>query len=206
MELHGAGVGRGFIKAPEPRSSPSINVSISFPEEFLMPTVSIDEVPLVKLWSARFFLKQLLTVWKIEVPVQFPNRLVLVSLLDAIIGEVYSSADALEKKLKRKIRSKKLKRSEHKLLTSLDRAKHNDNWLGRVIKLRNEGLHGSYLAEEIRIGGSPPLDLRLVRYKNGIVADVSLPEDLELVCGKLEELIKESTQLVEKACQERNAT
>lgn len=50
MELHGAGVGRAFIKSPEPRSSPSTNVSISFPEEFLMPTVSIDEVPLVKLW------------------------------------------------------------------------------------------------------------------------------------------------------------
>lgn len=156
--------------------------------------------------GARFFLKQLSTIWQIEVPVQFPNRLVLVSLLDAIIGEVYSSADALEKKLKRVIRSKKLKRSESKLLTLLHNAKNNDNWLGRIIKLRNDGLHGSYLPEEIRIGGSPPLDLRLVRYKNGIVADVSLPEDLGLVCDKLEELIKDNTELVEKAFQERNTT
>lgn len=33
-----------------------------------------------------------------------------------------------------------------------------------------------------------------------------MPKDLELVCGKLEELIQESERLLEKSTEERNAT
>jgi 23S rRNA C2498 (ribose-2'-O)-methylase RlmM len=163
----------------------------------------LDDVPLVKLWSARFFVKQLVVLWSIDVPVRFPNRFVLVSLLDAIIGEVYSAADALRKKLADEIRSKELKPWKRAIFVPLDAAMSSDNWLYRVRKLRNQGLHGSYLPENIRIGGSPPLDLRLVGYENGIVSNISLPEDFELVCQKLEELIQTSSKLIVTSLQER---
>ncbi len=100
------------------------------------------------------------------------------------------------------IRSKKLRPWKHEILGPLAKAMDNDNWLARIIKLRNRGLHGSYLPENIRVGGSPPLDMRLVGYENGIVADVSMPKDFELVCRKLEELIQQSYRLAEKSFQE----
>jgi len=201
-EVVGHGNGRGTVVTS--KSAGSNSKDISFPTDFLLPsTSSLDNVPLVKLWSARFFVKQLAVLWSIGVPVQFPNRLVLVSLLDAIIGEVYSAGDALCKRLANEIRSKELKPWKYTIFAPLKSAMSNDNWLYRVRNLRNQGLHGSYLPENIRIGGSPPLDLRLVRYENGIVANTSLPEDFQLVCQKLEELIQTSNKLIETSLQEK---
>jgi hypothetical protein len=119
------------------------------------------------------------------------------------MGEVCSAKDALRKKLTDEIRSKKLKPWKHRIFDPLDAATSDDNWLARLIKLRNNGLHGSYLPENIRIGGSPPLDLRLVGYENGIVRNTSMPEDFKLVCQRLEELIQTSRQLIETSLQER---
>jgi hypothetical protein len=185
------------------KSATPDSVGVIFPQDFLLPGTPLDDVPAVKLWSAKFFVKQLCVLWSIGVPVQFPNRLVLVSLLDAIIGEVCSAKDALRKKLADEIRSKKLKPWKHRILDPLDAATSDDNWLARVKSLRNKGLHGSYLPENIRIGGSPPLDLRLVGYENGIVGNTSIPEDFGLVCQRLEELIQTSKQLIETSLQER---
>jgi len=206
IELQGRGSGTGTVKQLVRKVMSSPSVPISFPHDFLLANVSIDDVPRVKLWSARFFVKQLSALWSIEVPVQFPNRLALVSLIDAIIGEVISARDALRKKLADDIQSNKLKPWKPEILAPLRKAMSDDNWLDRVLKLRNSGLHGTYLPENIRIGGSPPLDMRLVGYEKGIVADVSMPQDFDLVCRKLEELIQESYQLVEKSLEERNAT
>jgi hypothetical protein len=134
---------------------------------------------------------------------------VLVSLLDAIVGEVISGSEALRKKLAIEVRAKQLKPWKRRILSPLNVARSDDNWLARILTLRNEGLHGSYLPEEIRItigGVSPPLDLRLVRYKNGIVADTSLPQDLKLVCDRLEGLIAECSKLIEQSLQEKQNT
>jgi hypothetical protein len=187
------------------RTSKSVasSIDVSFPGDFLLPSISIDDVLGVKVWSARFFVKQLSVLWGINVPVQYPNRLVLVSLLDAIIGEVYSAADALRKTLTDEMRSKKLKPWKHTIFTPFNAANSDDNWLARVRRLRNQGLHGGYLPENIRIGGSPPLDLRLVGYENGITRNTSLPDDLECVCQKLEELIQVSKKLIEASFQEK---
>ena len=200
-EAYGYGSSRGTVLTST--SATPNNVDVIFPQDFLLPSTSLDDVPAVKLWSAKFFVNQLCVLWSIGVPVQFPNRLVLVSLLDAIMGEVCSAKDALRKKLTDEIRSKKLKPWKRRIFDPLDAATSDDNWLARVIKLRNNGLHGSYLPENIRIGGSPPLDLRLVGYENGIVRNTSMPEDFKLVCQKLEELIQTSRQLIETSLQER---
>jgi hypothetical protein len=181
------------------------NIRIDFPQDFLLPIVTLDDVPAVKLWSARFFVKQLTTLWSIEAPARFPNRLVLVSLVDAIIGEVISARDALRKNLADEISSRKLKPWKRGIFGPLTAAMSDDSWLDRILKLRNKGLHGSYLPENIRIGGSPPLDLRLVGYENGIVANVSLPKDLERVCQRLDELIRASKLLLETSLKERQS-
>jgi hypothetical protein len=178
-------------------------IDVSFPQDFLLPSVSLDDIPAVKLWSARFFVKQLFVLWSIGVPVQFPNRLALVSLLDAIIGEVCSAKDALCKKLAEEIRSKELKPWERRIFDPLYIAMSDDNWFDRVKKLRNQGLHGSYLPENIRIGGSPSLDLRLVGYESGIVENTSLPKDFDLICQKLQDLIQTSMHLIETSLQEK---
>lgn len=209
IEVFGTGNSSGHVKGLETKSSQVKKnsvfdaIDVSFPQDFLLPSISLDDVPAVKLWSARFFVKQLFVLWSINVPVQFPNRLVLVSLLDAIMGEVYSAKDALCKKLAEEIRSRELKLWERRIFEPLNIAMSDDNWLDRIKKLRNQGLHGSYLPENIRIGGSPPLDLRLVGYESGIVENTSLPKDFELICQKLQDLIQTSMQLIETSLQER---
>jgi hypothetical protein len=141
--------------------------------------------------GARFFVNQLATLWKMKAPAEFPNRFVLVSLLDAIMGEIISGSEALGKKLAVEIRSKQIKPWKRRIFVPLDSARSDDDWLARILRLRNEGLHGSYLPEEIRMGGAvDSLDLRLVKYKNGIIANTSLPEDLKLVATNWKQLSK----------------
>jgi hypothetical protein len=182
------------------------NTAVSFPSDFLLAIVSIDRVPEVKLWSARFFVNQLTVLWRIRVPIEFPNRLVLVSLIDAILGELISARDALHKELKDAIRAKGLAPWKREIFEPLAQATDDDNWLDRICRLRNYGLHGSYLPENIRIGGSPSPDLRLVGYETGIVRDADLPEDLRLVCEKMEDLIRLCKERVESAVEDKDRT
>jgi hypothetical protein len=151
----GTGKSSADVKGVETKSS-QLTIDVSFPQDFLPSNVSFDNIPEVKLWSARFFVNQLSVLWSIGVPVGFPNRFVLVSLLDAIIGEVYSAKDALRKKLADEIRSKKLKPWKRRIFVPLEIAQSDDNWLARVVKLRNQGLHGSHLPENIQYRSDAP--------------------------------------------------
>jgi len=147
-------------------------------------------------------------LWSVGVPAALPNRFAFVALVDAIIGEIISARDAHRKSLQEEIRDNDLKPWKSEIFGALHRAGEGDNWLARVEKLRNRGLHGSYLPENIRIGGSPSLDMRLVGYEAGIIADVPLPEDFALVCDKMEELAAASRTSVGQALleKEREAT
>lgn len=180
-------------------------MSVDFPDDFMPPQVSLDDVPLVKVWGARFFVEQLRELWRIRVPAGLPERLAFVSLIDAIIGEIISARDALERSLGDAVRASNLQSWEQEIRQHIISAQENDNWLARILALRNEGLHGNYLPEQIRIGGRYPVDMRLQRYTNGIVSDTDLPEDLSLVCDRMEELISLSRQAVATAIQERNS-
>ncbi len=158
--------------------------SIAYPTGFLsnlsLPP-SFDDVPRVKLFGAEFFVQQLRTLWNIAIPSQFPERYVFASTIDAIIGEIYSSKDALRQKLAIEIKNNGLKHYKRDIYLLVQTAEHNNNWLSRIIRLRNSGLHGNLLPEALFISlPAPPsgalTDMRLVGYEHGIVKDAFLPD------------------------------
>ncbi|MDA4128661.1 MAG: hypothetical protein OK422_04325 [Thaumarchaeota archaeon] len=179
------------------------NADINYPADFMAPIVSLDDVPVLKVWGARFFTNQLRTLWGIGAPAGIPNRFAFVALMDGVIGEIISSRDALRKSLKNEIRSRGLHAYRHDIFEPLRQANGDDSWLGRVERLRNMGLHGTYIPENIRLGlPSGHVDMRLVSYEHGIIADISLPDDLSLVCERMEDLIRTSRAAIQTAVQQ----
>jgi hypothetical protein len=176
---------------------------VNYPQDFLLAGVSLDDIPALKVWGARFFLNQFRTLWALGVPASFPNRYVFVALVDAMVGEIISARDALRKELAKKMRSNGLKPWKREIFEAMNQAMGEGGWLAKVLDLRNRALHGSYLPENIRIGGTPSLDMRLVGYEHGIVADVPMPEDFSRVCDKMDELIQVSRNSVKAASDEK---
>lgn len=140
-------------------------------------------------------------MWDITIPGGFPERFVFVSLVDAIVGEIYSARDALRHFLSDEIRKKGLEHWTSEIFSPLETAMSDDNWMARIDRLRNNGLHGNYLPENLRINLPAPLggaltDLRLVGFEKGIVQDTALPDDLRATCDRMRSLIVISEQLV----------
>ena len=89
----------------------------------------------------------------------------------------------------------------------MDEATRNESWLHKVLDLRNKGLHGRYLPENIRIyvGAAQGVDMRLVGHESGIVADIPLPDDFGLICDMMESLIRDSRNALTTARAEKAA-
>lgn len=183
-------------------------IVVSYPTRFLLPEVSMDDLPRLKLWGARFFVNQLATIWNLGIPTHYPTQYVFNSLLDAIFGQLISSRDALRKKIGNDLRTNQIRNMRRVVLLPVDEADAKNSWLERIRRLRNNGLHGAYINRSITLYiGEPdvtvPTSIRLREFPNGIMADIDLPEDLRLACDKMEELISKVESAIRVAIANR---